>query len=143
MTTTEEKWSVIKKAGIVFLAIFMIFQLIPLEWLTTILGKDILQIEGFQKIKMTGSGDTTFDYVGLLVIFIISTIGFISTFFLNIKQSLAENIYAYTKVYMRYLLGIMLISYGFAKLTESGQFPEPGFGTLDQTYGESSPMGLV
>ena len=136
MTTTDNRWSNTKKAGVVFLAIFLIFQLIPIDWLTNLFGKNILQIEGFQKIKMTGSGDTTFDYVALLLIFIIGTISFITTYFLKIKQSIAENIYAYTEVYMRYFLGIMLIAYGLAKLTESGQFPEPGFGRLNQTYGE-------
>jgi len=143
MTTTNNQWSATKKAGIVFLAIFLLFQLIPLGWLTNFLGKNILQIEGFHEIKMTGSGDTTFDYVGLLSAFILSFIGFFTAYFLKIKQSIAEKTYSYTEVYMRYLLGIMLISYGFAKLTESGQFPEPGFGRLDQTYGASSPMGLV
>ena len=72
MTTTDNQWSATKKAGIVFLAIFLIFQLIPIDWLTNLFGKNMLQIEGFQKIKMTGSGDTTFDYVGLLLIFIIN-----------------------------------------------------------------------
>jgi len=143
MTTTNNQWSATKKAGIVFLTIFLLFQLIPLGWLTNFLGKNILQIEGFHEIKMTGSGDTTFDYVGLLSAFILSFIGFFTAYFLKIKQSIAEKTYSYTEVYMRYLLGIMLISYGFAKLTESGQFPEPGFGRLDQTYGASSPMGLV
>jgi len=143
MTTAENQWSNTKKSGIVFLAIFLLFQLIPLGWLTNILGENILQIKGFHQIKMTGSGDTTFDYVGLLLVFILSIIGFISTYFISIKQSIAEKIYAYAEIYMRYLLGIMLISYGFAKLTEAGQFSEPGFGRLDQTYGESSPMGLV
>ena len=56
MTTTTQNWSATKKAGIVFLAIFILFQLIPMEWATNLLGKNILQIEGFQKIKYQDQG---------------------------------------------------------------------------------------
>lgn len=143
----ETQWSNIKKAGVVFLTTYLLFLLLPLllplDALTLWFGKSILQIKDLEKIEMTGSGDTTFDYVNLLLVIVLACIAFVVAFCIKIKQSLAENMYKYAEVYMRYLLGLMLISYGMAKLTEGGQFPEPGFGRLNQNYGESSPMGLV
>jgi len=37
----------------------------------------------------------------------------------------------------------MMVGYGVAKIVEGGQFPTPWVGRYDQTYGESSPMGLL
>jgi hypothetical protein len=45
-------------------------------------------------------------------------------------------------VYLRYALAAVLLSYGFAKVPPT-QFPKPGPELLVQTYGDSSPMGLL
>lgn len=44
-------------------------------------------------------------------------------------------------VYVRYYLAFMMMNYGFIKIIKS-QFPFP-FRSLTETYGESSPMGLL
>lgn len=46
------------------------------------------------------------------------------------------------RVYVRYALASIMLSYGLAKVFKS-QFPLPSAGRLMEAYGESSPMGLL
>jgi len=89
-----------------------------------------------------GSGDTTFDYVRILTLLIMSVI--IAPVILIISRK--QNNYAQWRqlliVYARYYLGLYMIIYGFIKIFE-GQFVFPGITQLEETYGEASPMGLL
>ncbi len=46
------------------------------------------------------------------------------------------------RVWLRFVLGLTLISYGCAKVIPS-QMPAPGLDRLSQPFGEASPMGLL
>jgi len=89
-----------------------------------------------------GSGDTTFDYVRIATILIVSVI--IAPVILIISRK--QNNYAQWRqlliIYARYYLGLYMIIYGFIKIFE-GQFVFPGITQLEETYGEASPMGLL
>lgn len=51
-------------------------------------------------------------------------------------------LYAWLRLIVRFTLAITLINYGFAKVFPL-QFSPPGLAQLVQTYGDSSPMGLL
>jgi hypothetical protein len=113
----------------------------PMEWLILWFGKSVLNIQTLEKIEVTGSGDTTFDYVRIMVLLILSTLITIVILIFS-KRKEYQNWFQFTWVYARYYLGLFLIIYGFVKLFE-GQFPSPYLGRLEQNYGDSSPMGLM
>jgi len=105
-------------------------------WFASLIGfKEVAHI------KMTGSGDTTFDY-------------FMVLFFICFSIVLAPIIYLigkninYTKstqwllIIIRYFLAYNMIIYGFAKLF-CLQFSSISEYALDNTYGNGSPMGLL
>lgn len=105
-------------------------------------GHTLLGVESFEKIQLTGSGDTTFEYVRIPALLAFS-------FFLALPLSLLKNtqtkgakFYAWMLVYARYFVGLTLISYGVAKFLE-GQFPGPTFYTMETRVGDISPMGLA
>lgn len=109
---------------------------------TLFFGKSILGIETLEKIEMTGSGDTTFDYVMIPAMICVSfTIGLI-LFAIKKVRTNANEFYKWSLVYARYFVGLTLISYGVAKFLV-GQFPGPSLYSVDVLYGEMSPMGLA
>lgn len=89
-----------------------------------------------------GSGDTTYDYVLLLVITLIAAAGCIVWTFTDRKRTNYNRLFYWLTVAVRFYVGMMLIQYGLFKIIKT-QFPAPGFYRLLSTYGESSPMGLA
>ena len=53
-----------------------------------------------------------------------------------------ERVHAWFLVWLRFSLASAMILYGASKVF-MGQFAPPGFGRLLETYGDSSPMGLL
>jgi hypothetical protein len=102
-------------------------------------GTEILNIEDLVFQKMTGSGDTKFDYVRILLIAISSLcIAVIASF--NTKLNTTK-IKVWITIYTRYYVATILIYYGVAKF--QNQFAVPDFYTLENTLGDMSPMGLL
>lgn len=105
-------------------------------------GKTILGISYEIKTGPNGSGDTTYDYVLIFTILLISIITTIVWSVLDRKKTNYKKLYYWLTVTLRFYVGLMLINYGLAKVIKS-QFPYPSYNRLNQTYGESSPMGLA
>ena len=160
VSTEKKEWSLSRKITTLFVVFYFLLYMFPepfteipgvtellsvytkpMEWLILWFGKTILGITTLEKIAQTGSGDTTFDYVRLLVIFIISLLA-TSIVLLVSKKKEFQSWFNLTWIYSRYYLGLFLIVYGVIKLFE-GQFGPPYIGRLEQNYGESSPMGLL
>lgn len=102
----------------------------------------VLGLEGEMYLGMTGSGDTTFDYVRLLMMAVLAVAG-------AAVWSLADrrrSHYAYAARWLetgcRYYLGSVMLTYGILKVIPS-QFTTPGLVRLLTAYGDSSPMGLL
>lgn len=112
-----------------------------IELLTIWMGENVFGLEQIEKIKMTGSGDTTFDYVKLCAFLVLSF--FVTSIFFLFKTTInTEKIIVFVRTYARYFLAFILLSYGFSKFFE-GQFSYPSLERLDQKIGDSSPMGLL
>jgi len=92
--------------------------------------------------KSMGSGDTTFDFVGIAVIILLSILVSCVFFVLARNQNNYNRAYRLLIIYMRYYLGLHLIEYGLSKIFD-GQFSYPGLASLEEKYGDSSPMTLL
>lgn len=105
-------------------------------------GENILHLPYSITVFENGSGDTTYNYVQVLVFFILAIV--ISSVWtaLDRKRTGYEKHTYWLRVYIRYFLAFTLLHYGLAKVFLL-QFPFPGDITLMQTYGDSSPMRLV
>lgn len=103
------------------------------------------QLPGLQDLAYDGgrgSGDTTFDYVYLLTWSLLSFLLAVLLFLLRSKLTWIRKAYPAMIVYARYFVGLTLIHYGVAKFM-IGQFPGPGLLSMEQAFGDFSPMGLA
>lgn len=105
-------------------------------------GKHILSIPSLLRIEMTGSGDTTFDYVATLTNVILAILIAFIAFLFTRRRSNYSTAYDWMIVYMRYYLALTMFGYGIVKLFGT-QFPTPSFGRLEESIGDASPMGLL
>ncbi|MDQ3366092.1 MAG: hypothetical protein M3680_11765, partial [Myxococcota bacterium] len=91
---------------------------------------------------MTGSGDTTWAYVQLLMTTLLAGLGAAGWTLIDRRRLAYPRLEATALVALRYFLASMLLGYGLAKVFPT-QFPPPSLGRLDQPVGELSPMGLL
>jgi len=89
-----------------------------------------------------GSGDTTYDYCKLVILFLLSVLLFL-IFFIKSKSFENTRLRIWTFTALRYFLALYLLIYGLSKV-----FPlQFGNGihayTLSKTYGEATPMNLL
>ncbi len=139
-------WSVSKKAGFRFALIFFLAYLSnfielfanSIPWF----GKNILHLAQPIVAYRNGSGDTTYNYVTLLIVFILSLVAAIIWTIIDRKPRNYNKLYYWLTVVIRYYLAIMMLNYGFAKLNNM-QFGSPSLDRLLEPYGNSSPMGLA
>jgi hypothetical protein len=104
-------------------------------------GKYILHVNYPITIKPNGSGDTTYNYVQLFLYAIIAIIAAVIWSLADRKRKDYSLLLYWLMVYVRYYLAFTMMSYGFYKIIKT-QFPFPYY-NLTQTYGQSSPMGLL
>jgi hypothetical protein len=93
-------------------------------------------------IYTNGSGDTSYDWVLLLCIFIVSVIGCIVWSLLDHKRKSYNAAYYWLVVLVRFYLAFTLVLYGLIKVIKL-QFPDPSLTRLLQPFGDASPMGLA
>lgn len=105
-------------------------------------GRSILHLPYEITVFTNGSGDTTYDYVVVLAIFITSLVGTIIWSIFDRKRANYSRLYYWFTVAVRFYVGLMLINYGFIKIIKL-QFPDLALYRLIQPYGHSSPMGLA
>ncbi|MGC9950918.1 MAG: hypothetical protein ABSF64_31520 [Bryobacteraceae bacterium] len=91
---------------------------------------------------VTGSGDTTLDYV---LVFCFATLAAFAALVWSVIDRRRPNyrtLYAWLRLLIRFTLAFTMLSYGFAKVYPL-QFMPPFLSQLTETYGESSPMGIL
>ena len=94
------------------------------------------------KIFTNGSGDTSYDWVSLLILFLISVMISILWSIIDIKRRNYNMAYYWLTVFIRYYIAFMLINYGAIKLIHA-QMPPPSLNRLMEPLHEFSPMGLA
>lgn len=110
--------------------------------LNLFVGKYILGFEHLEYVPMNGSGDTTLDYISILSYALLAILILIPILVLVRNRFNLNLFYKFILVYMRYFVGLTLISYGVIKFLH-GQFPGPSYLALESSYGDFSPMGLA
>lgn len=114
----------------------LLHQIIP--WIAI----NVLKHEYNLTIFTNGSGDTTYDYILLLLFVIFSAFGCLVWSILDNKSKDYNKLYYWLIVLVRFYLGFTLILYGSVKVIQL-QFPQPYLNRLIQPFGDSSPMGLA
>ena len=112
------------------------------HWLTPGVGKTLLNLENPITIFTNGSGDTTYDYVLVLTMVLLSILISIGWSILDRNRKNYNTAYYWLCVLIRYYLAVIMLSYGFSKVFHL-QMPYPFLSRLVQPYGDSSPMGLA
>ncbi len=153
-------WSPIQKISFRFLFVYLLLYIFPFPidaipglgewsyetaqkiWDPLVIGFADLFLNLEITIKPAGSGDTTYNYVQILLFISISLLVSVIWSALDRKRMDYEKIYAYLEIGIRYYLAITLISYGLAKVFKT-QFPAPYYARLLQPIGDMSPMGLA
>jgi hypothetical protein len=90
----------------------------------------------------TVSGDTTVDYVLLFTFVVLAVLGCIGWTAFDRGRTTHPRLAAWLTVAARYWLGVVMICYGVIKVFPL-QFTAPDLVRLGDTYGESSPPGLL
>ena len=105
-------------------------------------GEHVLHLPGpFTEIA-NGSGDQMYDYVLLFCIAIVAAVATIVWSWLDRNRKNYRVLYEWLRLFVRIVVAVAMISYGANKLFRM-QFPEPGLAKFVDTYGQSSPMGLL
>jgi len=94
------------------------------------------------EIVPTGSGDTMLAYVQLPTMLGLALIGTIVWSLLARKVTEHARAYDWLRVFLRYVVGVTMLSYGLYKVFPL-QFGTLRLDRLMEPYGESSPMGLL
>ncbi|PTT01554.1 hypothetical protein DBR11_07055 [Pedobacter sp. HMWF019] len=157
----ENRWSLTQKTGFrfIFLAFFLFIIIFnngvsPLLILALKYPLGLFQqfVPWFSKqylgllkdasMHYSGSGDTLFHYVSLLLVALFSIIGTIIWTVIDRKAVHYNQLYYWLTVAIRFYLATMLLNYGLVKFAKT-QFPFPSLIQLTQNYGESNSMGLA
>jgi hypothetical protein len=91
---------------------------------------------------VTGSGDTSFQYAQVFFFFVLALVVSFIWSVLDRKHSSYKKLPIALNILVQFYVAAILLDYGFLKIFPL-QFPSPPLSRLGQTYGESSPMGLL
>lgn len=105
-------------------------------------AKNIIHYNYDFSIYTNGSGDTSYDWVLLLFIFLVSVAGCVVWSVLDRKRKSYNAAHYWLVVLVRFYLAFTLILYGLIKVIKL-QFPDPSLTRLLQPFGDASPMGLA
>ncbi|GGH15301.1 hypothetical protein FAZ19_06760 [Sphingobacterium alkalisoli] len=105
-------------------------------------AEHILHYQYDYRIFSNGSGDTSYDWISVLIFFLAALGGAVIWTLIDTKRENYSRCYYWLTVIVRYYIALMLINYGAIKLVHA-QMPPPGLTRLMQPLGEFSPMGLA
>ncbi|NER13116.1 hypothetical protein GWK08_06675 [Leptobacterium flavescens] len=105
-------------------------------------GNTILGIEGEISMNGRGSGDTTADYIQVLIMILISLLAALIWTILDRKRPSYNKLMKWGVIYVRYVLAYFMFVYGFVKVIKL-QFSSPTLFRLLEPLGDFSPMGLA
>ncbi len=155
-------WHPLHRFGFRFLAAYFLLYALPfpldqLPWLGSKLsewvdafwkmlgpwvGSHVLRLDGEMFVGPTGSGDTTLDYVKLLVMVVVALTAAVAWSVADRKRRHYDRAARWLAVGCRYYLALVLLSYGLVKVIPT-QFSLPTLQRLVQSFGDASPMGMV
>ena len=90
----------------------------------------------------TGSGDSMYSWVEVFCYLALAVLATLVWSVVDRKRKSYPRLYEWLRVYVRFGLGVTMLSYGAFKVLPS-QFPQPSRDRLLQSIGDSSPMGIL
>jgi hypothetical protein len=108
--------------------------------IVTRVGRQVFHVE--ITVRPNGSGDRTFDYVQVFCYAVLAFAATAAWTLLDREQTAHPRLFLWLRVYVRFYLAMVMISYGSIKVIQS-QFPAPSLDRLMQPIGDASPMGLL
>jgi hypothetical protein len=145
-------WSAVRRALVRFVFCYIVLSYVDFlravsVWFSLFVNKfigwvmvDMVGVDVHQP-SSTGSGDTVADYLLQILILIAAVAGSLIWSLVDRRPS-SVRLRGWLQVLTRYALAFWLIKYGFAKVIPT-QFLHLQMRQLTQTYGQSSPMGLL
>lgn len=112
------------------------------DWILPIVYEDVLGFEDKLVLEPTGSGDRKVDYLFLMVSFVLALLVTVGSLFFSLEKNKERKMFTYFIVTLRYFLAFTMFTYGFAKVFYL-QFSQLSLYSLEQTFGNSSPMGIL
>lgn len=159
--TPAAPWSFGKKLAFLFFCLFfplyiffnpngvvpfsdLVFEMYiaPFHQLIPWIAKNILRLPNEITVFTNGSGDTTYDYVVVFFIFVVSLVGSVIWTVLDRRRPSYNQLYYWLTVVVRYYAAFTMFTYGIVKVFKL-QFPSADPWRLLEPYGDSSPMGLA
>lgn len=110
------------------------------NWIVPHLARAVFHKE--VAVVFNGSGDRTFDFLFVACLLLIALVITIVWTLFDRKRLSYPTLHRWLDIYVRFSLGTAMIGYGAFKVISS-QFPAPTLDRLMQSYGDSSPMGLL
>src|SRR5579864_702818 len=105
-------------------------------------GKHVLHLSKPITFFPSGSGDKTSDFVQLLIFVVFALVATIAWTLLDRNRKEYRRLHEWLRIYVRYVLGFTLLSYGIDKVIPNQMIP-PGPEKLLEPFGDFSPMGLL
>jgi uncharacterized membrane protein YphA (DoxX/SURF4 family) len=158
---TPTPWSYLQKLAFQFCFIFLLFNTFPFPlnmypdeqfmdgltytiWNAPVqwIAKNLLHKPDKLSTVVTGSGDTTFNWIVFFLTIALSLFFALIWSFLDRKRPHYSRLNAYLRLYLRYYLAYMLLLYGIIKVFYLQMTPLSLF-DLTKTYGSFSPMGVL
>ncbi|MGC4033965.1 MAG: DoxX family protein [Tepidisphaeraceae bacterium] len=161
MDDSSSSWTVAGKVAFRFLFVYFILHILPFPFFGELIGTDYIQglynslwysfipWVGKQVLHLpndimfipNGSSDTTYHYVHLLTIAILALAVCVVWSVIDRRRKNYDQALYWGMIAVRYYLGVIMIGYGVSKvfMMQFGFVEE----RLHQTYGESTPMGLL
>jgi multidrug transporter EmrE-like cation transporter len=102
----------------------------------------ILRLSRPITIFPAGSGDTTFNYVQILIFALIAAFATIIWTALDRRRAEYRSLHEWFRIYVRYALAFTMLAYGMDKVIKN-QFADPGLQRLAEPFGEYSPFSLL
>ncbi|RBL91345.1 hypothetical protein [Chitinophaga flava] len=149
-TDNNKPWPLLRLVLFRFFAIYLLLYhspkiLLPDYWWNAVVtwaGKLLIR-RGYEiEYWPAGSGDTTFNYLQLFCLLILTLIINCIWWAIDHKRKNDDKAQYWIMTLFRYQLACIMFGYGIAKVIPT-QFTLPLLYKLDQPFGESSPMGLA
>lgn len=156
--TKLRNWTLAERIGFRFLFAFLVLSFFPFPsglvnpyWLGGIFDNfwEIV-VPWFSRIFLNievahvnnGSGDTTYDYLRILCIILISVLVTFIWSFVDRRRGDYRVLYSWARIWLRYALALCMLTFGAVKVLMV-QFESPSYGRLTERVGDLSPMALL
>ena len=139
-----QPWSLVKRIGCRLVFLYWVLYVSPVARpLAPWVAIHVFHLSGpVTRYQVTGSGDTTLDYIQNLIDVVFAVAGALVWSILDRKRQSYAKLHPWLILLLRYFLASTLLSYGFDKVFPL-QFPYPSFTRMLEQFGDFSPMGVL